>query len=85
MQFVREFALENARNLVLELQKCKHFLGEDPQNPLFSQNLVPINHKKLYYNYYTYNPPTYPPPQTSDALLRPWWLYSKPISVLRYP
>jgi hypothetical protein len=62
MQFVREFALENARNSVLELQKCKNFLGEDPQNPLFSQNLVPINHKKLYYNYYTYNPPTYPPP-----------------------
>jgi hypothetical protein len=30
MQFVREFALENARNLVLELQKCKHFLGEEP-------------------------------------------------------
>ena len=24
---------------------------------------VPINHKKLYYNYYTYNPPTSPPPQ----------------------
>jgi hypothetical protein len=41
MKFVCEFALENARNSVLELQKCKHFLGEDPQKtPLFSQNLV---------------------------------------------
>ena len=89
MKFVCEFALENARNSVLELQKCKNFLGEDPQTPPFLQKLsmrVPINHKKLYYNYYTYNPPTSsPPPQTSDALLRPRWLYSKPISVLRYP
>ena len=33
MQFVCEFALENARNSVLELHKCKHFLGEDPQTP----------------------------------------------------
>jgi hypothetical protein len=31
MKFVCEFALENARNSVLELQKCKNFLGEDPQ------------------------------------------------------
>jgi hypothetical protein len=68
MQFVCEFALENARNSVLELQKCKNFLGEDPQTPLFSQNLViismrvPINQKKLYYNYYTYNPAISPPP-----------------------
>ena len=30
MQFVCEFALENARNSVLELQKCNHFLGETP-------------------------------------------------------
>jgi hypothetical protein len=56
MKFVCEFALENARNSVLELQKCKNFLGEDPQtDPPFLQKLsmrVPINHKKLYYNYY---------------------------------
>jgi hypothetical protein len=50
---------------------------------------VQINRKKLYYNYYTsgkfltlkfkfevksFDIPS-PPPQTSDALLRPWWLY----------
>jgi hypothetical protein len=29
MQFVCEFALENARNSVLALQKCKNFLGKD--------------------------------------------------------
>jgi hypothetical protein len=29
MQFVCAFALENARNSVLELQKCKNFLGEE--------------------------------------------------------
>jgi hypothetical protein len=41
MEFVCEFALENARNSVLELQKCKNFLGEDPQKTShFSQNLV---------------------------------------------
>jgi hypothetical protein len=33
MQFVCEFALENAKNSVLELHKCKNFLGEDPQTP----------------------------------------------------
>jgi hypothetical protein len=33
MKFVCEFALENARNSVLELQKCNNFLGEDPQTP----------------------------------------------------
>jgi hypothetical protein len=33
IQFVYEFALENARNAVLELQKCKNFLGEDPRLP----------------------------------------------------
>ena len=37
MQFVCEFALGNARNSALELQKCKHFLGEDSQTPLLSQ------------------------------------------------
>ena len=35
MQFVCEFALENARNSVLELQKCKNFLGMTPR-PTFS-------------------------------------------------
>ena len=69
MKFVCEFALENARNSVLELQN-------GPPDPPFLPKLsmrVPINKKKLYYNYYTYNPPTStpPPPQTSDALLRP--------------
>ena len=33
MQFICEFALENARNSVLELQKYKNFMGEDPQTP----------------------------------------------------
>jgi hypothetical protein len=33
MQFVCEFALENAKNSVLELHNCKNFLGEDPQTP----------------------------------------------------
>ena len=40
MQFVCKFALENARNSVLELSMR-----------------APINHKTLYYNYYTYIPP----------------------------
>jgi hypothetical protein len=40
IQFVCEFALENARNAVIELQKCKLFLGEDPQTTLFCRNLV---------------------------------------------
>ena len=57
-----KFALENARNSVLELRKCKTFLGEDPPfRPKLSVR-VPISHKKLYYNYYMYNPPTSPPP-----------------------
>ena len=91
MQFVCEFALENARNSVLELQKCTNFLVEDPQTPLFSQNLVwecqlitksfiIIIARIILRHIYIH-----PPPQTSDALRRPWWLYSKPISVLRYP
>jgi hypothetical protein len=64
MQFVCEVALENTRNSVLELQKCKNFPGGVPLDPPFLPKLsmrVPINHKKLYYNYYTYNPPTSPP------------------------
>ena len=48
MQFVCEFALENAINSVLELQKCN-----------------------LYYNYYTYNPPTSLPKRASDVSLCP--------------
>jgi hypothetical protein len=40
IQFVCEFALENARIAVLELQKWNNFLGEDPQTPVFSRNLV---------------------------------------------
>ena len=35
-----EFALENARIAVLELQKWNNYLGEDPQTPVFSRNLV---------------------------------------------
>jgi hypothetical protein len=55
IQFVCEFALENAGIAVLELQKWNNFLGEDP-NPRFLLKLsmtVQVNHKKLYYNYYT--------------------------------
>jgi hypothetical protein len=57
MLFVSEFALENARNAVLELQKCKH-LGGGPPDPPFLWKLsismtVEINQKELYYNYYT--------------------------------
>jgi hypothetical protein len=37
-----KFALENARNTVLELQKGKNFLGEDPQTPLFSSSLMVV-------------------------------------------
>jgi hypothetical protein len=40
MKFVCEFALENARNSVLELQKCKNFLEEDPQTPLSGATMV---------------------------------------------
>jgi hypothetical protein len=48
---------------------------------------VPINHKKVYYIYYTSSKfltlklkfqvksSDIPPPQTLDASLRPWWLY----------
>jgi hypothetical protein len=39
-RFVCEFGLENARNAVLELQKCEHFVGEDPQITPFLGNLV---------------------------------------------
>jgi hypothetical protein len=39
MLIVCEFALENARNAVLELQKCKHW-GGGGQTPLFFGNLV---------------------------------------------
>jgi hypothetical protein len=39
MLIVFEFALENARNAVLELQKCKHW-GSEPQTSLFFGNLV---------------------------------------------
>jgi hypothetical protein len=57
IQFVCEFALENAWIAVLELQKWNNFLGEDPQTPVFARNVasmtVQVNHKKLYYNYYT--------------------------------
>ena len=57
IQFVSEFALEDARNAVTELQKCKTFLGEDPNTSLFFRNLVcmtvKVNQKKLYYNYCT--------------------------------
>ena len=63
--------------------------GPECSLPL-SRNLVSaraqINHKKLYYNYYTSGKfltlkfkfqvnLRHPLPQTSDALLRPWWLY----------
>jgi hypothetical protein len=51
IQFVCKFALENARNAVLELQKCK-VSGDPPLLPKISMT-VQINHKKLYYNYYT--------------------------------
>jgi hypothetical protein len=63
MQFVCEYALENAINSVLDLQKCKNFLGRTPRLPFLPKlsMRVPINHQKLYYNYYTYNPPTSPP------------------------
>jgi hypothetical protein len=40
IQFVCEFALENARIAVLELQKWNNFLVEDPQTSVFSRNLV---------------------------------------------
>jgi hypothetical protein len=44
MQFVCEFALENARNSVLELQKCKKISGgghpDRQTTPLFPQKLV---------------------------------------------
>ena len=64
--------------------KMEQFSGGGPPNPRFLPKLsmaVKVNHKKLYYNYYTLgkyllkikfqvkssdNPP---PPQTSDALL----------------
>jgi hypothetical protein len=94
IQFVCEFALENAINAVLELQKCKHFLGEDPHPPFLPKFSMTsqINRKKLYYNYYISGkfltlkfkfqvksfdiaPPPHPLHQTSDALLRPRWLY----------
>jgi hypothetical protein len=55
MLFVCEFALENARNAVLELQKCKH-LGGGPPDPPFLWKLsmtVEIIQEELYYNYYT--------------------------------
>jgi hypothetical protein len=80
MQFVCELALQNARNSVLELQKCKNFL-DPPFLPKLSMR-VPINHKKLYYNYYTsgkfltlkfkfhVKSSDIPPPQTSDASQR---------------
>jgi hypothetical protein len=49
MKFVCEFALENARNSVLELQKCKNFLGDDPQTdiPLFSHESANQSQKAL--------------------------------------
>jgi hypothetical protein len=55
MKVVCEFALENV---------MKKFSEGGPLDPPYLQKLsmrVPINHKKLYYNYYTYNPPTAPP------------------------
>ena len=69
-------------------KNVKKIWGEDPQTPLHLPKLsmtVQINHKKLYYNYYTSgklltlkfkfhvkssDTPT-PPPPTSDASLRP--------------
>jgi hypothetical protein len=72
-------------NAVVELQKCKNFLGEDYQTPPFLRKLsmtVEINQKKLYYNYYTsgkflalkfkFQVKSYNTPQTSDASLRPY-------------
>jgi hypothetical protein len=52
-QGVCEGDVKLPRNSVLELQKCKKFLGEFPQNPFLPKlsMRVPINHKKLYYNY----------------------------------
>ena len=64
--------------------KMEPFFWGGPPNPRFRLKLsmtVQVNHKKLYYNYYTYllkiqisvkilrQPP--PPPPTSNALLRP--------------
>ena len=57
-RFVCEFGLENARNAVLELQKCENVVGEDPPDHPFLCKLsltVEINQKRLYYNYYTSN------------------------------
>jgi hypothetical protein len=40
MLIVFEFALENARNAVLELQKCRHWEGGPPDPLFFGRNLV---------------------------------------------
>ena len=55
VQFVCEFALENARNAVMELQKWKNIPGGHPHPPFLRKlsMTVEINQKKLYYNYYT--------------------------------
>jgi hypothetical protein len=85
MQFVCEFALENARNAVLELQKCKTPFWGSSDTPFLRKisMTVEINEKKLYYNYYTSDkfltlkfkfqvkpPPPPPPPPSQLQMLR---------------
>jgi hypothetical protein len=54
IQFVCALALENARlQSYIELQKMEQF-PQPPFSPETYNMTVQVNHKKLYYNYYTF-------------------------------
>jgi hypothetical protein len=92
MQFVCKFALENARNSVLELQKCKKFLGEDPQTPVWNCQsitksfIIIIRLQEIFNieNQISRKILRHPLPKRQMLRYVPDGCISKPISVLRH-